>query len=36
MIPMTPLPDDVTELPVAWEYENQAALDRLMPLVYEE
>jgi hypothetical protein len=34
MIPMTPLPDDVTELPIAWEYGNQAALDRLMP--YEE
>jgi hypothetical protein len=36
MIPMTPLPDDVTELLVAWEHGDQAALDKLMPLVYEE
>src|ERR1017187_5995576 len=36
MIPMKPSPDDVTELLIAWEHGDQAALDRLMPLVYEE
>ncbi len=33
---MTPTPEDVTTLLVAWSNGDQAALDRLMPLVYDE
>jgi RNA polymerase sigma factor (TIGR02999 family) len=33
---MTPSPHEVTQLLVDWGNGNQAALDRLMPLVYEE
>jgi RNA polymerase sigma factor (TIGR02999 family) len=33
---MTPSPHEVTQLLVDWSNGNQAALDRLMPLVYEE
>ena len=33
---MTPTPQDVTELLLDWSNGNQAALDQLMPLVYEE
>jgi RNA polymerase sigma factor (TIGR02999 family) len=33
---MMPSLHDVTELLIAWEHGDQAALDRLMPLVYEE
>jgi RNA polymerase sigma-70 factor, ECF subfamily len=33
---MTPLPEDVTGLLLDWGNGNQAALDKLMPLVYEE
>lgn len=33
---MTPSPDEVTELLIAWSNGDQAALDRLMPLVYDE
>jgi RNA polymerase sigma factor (TIGR02999 family) len=32
----TPSPDEVTQLLVAWGNGNQAALEQLMPLVYEE
>jgi RNA polymerase sigma factor (TIGR02999 family) len=31
-----PAPDEVTQLLVAWGNGNQAALEKLMPLVYEE
>src|SRR5262249_55204950 len=34
--PMQPPPPDVTQLLLAWSAGDQAALDRLMPLVYEE
>ena len=33
---MTPSSNEVTELLVEWSNGNQAALDKLMPLVYEE
>jgi RNA polymerase sigma-70 factor, ECF subfamily len=33
---MTPSPQDVTELLLDWSNGNQAALDKLMPLVYQE
>jgi RNA polymerase sigma factor (TIGR02999 family) len=33
---MTPSPQDITELLLDWSNGNQAALDQLMPLVYEE
>jgi RNA polymerase sigma factor (TIGR02999 family) len=33
---MTPAPQEVTQLLVAWSNGDQAALDRLMPLVYDE
>jgi RNA polymerase sigma factor (TIGR02999 family) len=33
---MTPSPPDVTELLLDWSNGNQAALDKLMPLVYQE
>ena len=33
---MTPSPHKVTELLLEWSNGNQAALDKLMPLVYEE
>src|SRR5215510_3627607 len=33
---MTPPPQDVTELLLDWSNGNQAALDQLMPLVYQE
>ena len=33
---MAPSPDEVTELLMEWSNGEQAALDRLMPLVYEE
>ena len=33
---MTPSPNDVTQLLLDWSNGNQAALDRLTPLVYEE
>ena len=33
---MTPSPQEVTQLLVAWGGGDRAALDRLMPLVYEE
>ena len=33
---MTPSPKDVTELLLDWGNGNQAALDQLMPLVYDE
>src|SRR5438552_5276669 len=33
---MTPAPHEVTQLLVDWGNGNQAALEKLMPLVYEE
>jgi RNA polymerase sigma-70 factor, ECF subfamily len=33
---MTPSQDDVTQLLIAWSNGDRAALDKLMPLVYEE
>jgi ECF sigma factor len=33
---MTPSPNEVTQLLVAWGNGDQAARDELMPLVYEE
>jgi RNA polymerase sigma factor (TIGR02999 family) len=33
---MTPSPNEVTQLLVEWSNGNQAALEKLMPLVYEE
>jgi RNA polymerase sigma-70 factor (ECF subfamily) len=33
---MTPAPNEVTQLLVEWSNGNQAALEKLMPLVYEE
>src|ERR687886_400478 len=33
---MTPSPQEVTQLLVAWGDGDRAALDKLMPLVYEE
>lgn len=33
---MTPAPHEVTQLLIDWSSGNQAALDKLMPLVYEE
>lgn len=33
---MTPSPQEVTQLLKAWSHGDQAALERLMPLVYEE
>jgi RNA polymerase sigma factor (TIGR02999 family) len=33
---MTPSPDDVTQLLIAWSKGDQSARDQLMPLVYEE
>ncbi|HEY8185480.1 MAG TPA: sigma-70 family RNA polymerase sigma factor [Pyrinomonadaceae bacterium] len=33
---MTPSPHEVTQLLLDWSHGNQAALDKLMPLVYEE
>lgn len=33
---MTPSQDDVTELLIAWSNGDRAALDKLMPLVYDE
>ena len=33
---MTPQPDEITQLLVAWSDGEQAALDKLMPLVYNE
>src|SRR6266550_871200 len=33
---MTPSPHEVTQLLVDWGNGNQAALEKLMPLVYEE
>lgn len=32
----TPLPEEVTQLLVAWERGDQSALNQLMPLVYDE
>jgi RNA polymerase sigma-70 factor (ECF subfamily) len=33
---MTPSPNEVTQLLIEWSNGNQAALEKLMPLVYEE
>ncbi len=33
---MTPLPEEVTQLLVAWSNGDQSALDRLVPLVHDE
>lgn len=33
---MTPMPHEVTQLLLAWSEGDQAALDRLVPLVYDE
>src|SRR5437870_12229563 len=33
---MTPPPQEVTQLLIAWSHGDQAALEKLMPLVYDE
>jgi ECF sigma factor len=33
---MTPSPEEVTQLLVAWSNGDQSAFDKLVPLVYEE